>query len=500
MLPSLSTKRLSFLQLRVFILLPVVSAALIDAITLIFMNKITSIETAVNIAFSTLILFLPFICSHYLSWRTKGIRALLIWLAGFVAYPAMLMVFDFRVFDNSATVPTLQSLGLAWGASIFHRGSLLMQERSETRTSQWMSTLLSLNSVVALLLVSWATIVAAMFVSTVDPMNNQPIRPIIDSERVTNNLSLFLSYWLQFMCLATSVGCVYWLNRYVLIRNVLGKQGVFGFIIACIFCIIVFTPILTSIALLLPLNEDNLTLIPSENNNPFDPINFQVFFAILAVSTPVILAFERQQQNTAVEVVARQQTLTELKLLQQQINPHFLFNTLNNLYALTLKKSEDAPELLLQLANLLRYTVYEGQKPSVNLSSEIDYIKNYLALQRIRLAGRCEFNISLPSNCDRWLIPPLLLIVLIENAFKHGIEKSRTDVQLFLSIEIQGNKLVMQCENHVMAESNAQEAGGLGLENLRRRLVLLFADNFELVSKQHNNKWRSSLKLALLPC
>ena len=84
--------------------------------------------------------------------------------------------------------------------------------------------------------------------------------------------------------------------------------------------VVVFTPILASLGLLLPLNEDNLTLIPSENNNPFDVINFQGFFAILAITTPVILAFEQQQQNAQIEAVARQQTLTELKLLQQQIN------------------------------------------------------------------------------------------------------------------------------------------------------------------------------------
>jgi len=482
------------------LMLPLISAALLQTLTLIFVKNVDSMLPALTLLLTTCIVFIPFFASHYLSWHYHGLRAAMLWSGGFLVYPTLLMGFELTLSLGIEKEMMMQGVGLAIAASLGHRISVLRRERNSTAASQWVSRLLSLNSVVAVLLVSWSSIAAGMFVSTVDPMNNQPIAPIIDSARVMDNFGLFIWYWLQFLFLASLIAIIYCLNRYVLIRNILSNHGVFFFILAGIMSIVVFTPILASLGLLLPLNEDNLTLIPSENNNPFDVINFQGFFAILAITTPVILAFERQQQNAQIEAVARQQTLTELKLLQQQINPHFLFNTLNNVYALTLSKSEQAPELLMQLANLLRYTVYKGQQPRVKLSEEVDYLENYLALQRIRLGERCQFDIELPKGQQPWLIPPLLLIVLVENAFKHGIEPSHSEAYLKLSIKVQGNQLHMLCENSLAIESAAHKAGGMGLENLRRRLTLLFATHFELICTRRERTWTASLQLELTPC
>ena len=166
-------------------------------------------------------------------------------------------------------------------------------------------------------------------------------------------------------------------------------------------------------------------------------------FFFLSVSTPIILAFERQQQHNKLNVIAKQQTETELTLLQQQINPHFLFNTLNNLYALTLTKSDNAPQLVMQLANLLRYTVYEGQKQQVFLTQEINYLKDFIELQQIRSGDKCQFNLVWPSNPGKLKIAPLLLIIILENAIKHGVEPTSQQTEISFELSVSSNTLTL---------------------------------------------------------
>lgn len=500
MLKRLFGSTIPFWQRLAVLLLPLLTAALMDVVSLVFFNKLSDTESIVQTLFPTLLLFTPFFLSHYLSEHLVGFRSILIWFIGFILYPLMLAAGTETIVNTLSISLTSQSVGFAIGASVCHKISLYLGKRKPTTSSQWISRVLSLNSVVALLLLTWATLLAGVFVSTVDPMNNQPIAPIIRSDRLLANFGLFFSYWLQFVFLALLIAFVYWLNRYVLIRKALAQHGIFIFVVASLFSIVVVTPILASLGLLVPLNEGSITLIPSGNLNPFDPINFQIFFVILAVSTPVILAFERQQQSTTIESIARQQTLTELKLLQQQINPHFLFNTLNNLYALTLNKSDQAPDLLMKLADLLRYSVYEGQKSEVNLAKEVAYLQNYIALQKIRLGDKCEFNLEWPNDAEHWSIPPLLLIILLENAFKHGVEKSKGHSSLTLSLTINNGQLTLCCENPVPDKYEDDNPGGLGLENLRRRLALIFPGHFQLISECRGDVWYSSVQFRLSPC
>jgi len=194
--------------------------------------------------------------------------------------------------------------------------------------------------------------------------------------------------------------------------------------------------------------------------------------------------------------ISKHQIQTELKLLQQQINPHFLFNTLNNLYALTLIKSDEAPDMVMQLSNLLRYSVYEGQEAHVNLSQEVAYLQDYIALQTIRNKEKCNINVNWPDNANQYQIAPLLLVILLENAFKHGVDKSVDKCELIFNMTLQNNTLIVECINDY-EEVKQSKSIGIGLENLQRRLSLIYHKKHSLETYQTSNKWHVKLTMEL---
>jgi len=277
---------------------------------------------------------------------------------------------------------------------------------------------------------------------------------------------------------------------------VLAKQGILAFVAGALICIIVVTPIFATLVLWLPLNTPNVTLFPSQTHQVFALANYQFMFWLLAISTPLILLFERQQQDSELTQISLQKTHTELKLLQQQINPHFLFNTLNNLYALTLIKSDDAPNLVMKLSNLLRYTVYEGQKEQVTLAQEVTYLQGYIALQLIRSHDKCTLDLKWPEHDEKFTLPPLLIIMLLENAFKYGVEPTIEKSHIRFHMQLSKNVLTVVCENPIFAHK-LQKASGLGLENLSRRLTLLYPGKHTISSGPIGELWRAQMTLEL---
>ncbi|MBX0291282.1 sensor histidine kinase [Hymenobacter sp. HSC-4F20] len=184
----------------------------------------------------------------------------------------------------------------------------------------------------------------------------------------------------------------------------------------------------------------------------------------------------------------RQQLLTELAMLKTQINPHFLFNTLNNIYSLTSRKSDKAPEAVLRLAEIMRYLLYESSTDTVPLSRELDHLRSFLDLQRLRLSASAQeaiqFEVSGTSLDCAHPIAPLLLLPLVENAFKHGDLTARPlAVHISLSLASDG-LLRFSVLNHVAPADAERELprqpGGVGLVNLRRRLELLYPGRYVL--------------------
>ena len=195
-------------------------------------------------------------------------------------------------------------------------------------------------------------------------------------------------------------------------------------------------------------------------------------------------------------------TETELKYLKSQINPHFLFNSLNSIYSLSLKKSDLAPELILKLSDILRYILYEGSEKKVSLLQEVKYLKSYLELEKVRHGDRMDLDIKLLGNLDAYEIAPMLLIPFVENSFKHGLGKDRAKgfVNVYLSVE--NNLLLFSIANskpkngHEISKEKGY-TGGIGLKNVKKRLNLLYPNKHKLSVGEINNEFKVELKLEL---
>lgn len=184
---------------------------------------------------------------------------------------------------------------------------------------------------------------------------------------------------------------------------------------------------------------------------------------------------------------------TELSLLRTQINPHFFFNTLNNLYALTVKNSSQAPEVILKLSDMMRYTIYEGEKETVKLSDEIDYLNNYIELHKIRYKKTVD--IRFKHDIDTSLaIAPLLYIILLENAIKHGIETLTEQAYIHINLFEDNDFIYFEIENN-FDPKEIEESNGIGLQNLKKRLDLLYNDHHILEINQTENTYKTTLKL-----
>ncbi|WP_299311715.1 histidine kinase [uncultured Aquimarina sp.] len=221
-----------------------------------------------------------------------------------------------------------------------------------------------------------------------------------------------------------------------------------------------------------------------------------VFGAILLVilfGTALKLArdsfFRRQEEREA-----------ELKLLKAQLNPHFLFNTLNNLYGLSVVKSEKLPNLMLKLSDLLRYSLYETKEMFVLLEKEIKYLENYISLERIRLEDKADIQFNISGTISSTAIAPMLLIVFVENAFKHLGVLEGVKSKVLVDIEVRESLLIFQCVNTTDSldlKDNGLEKGksGIGLQNARKRLDLMYPDKHELQIEQQEDSYQVELTL-----
>ncbi|WP_428740337.1 sensor histidine kinase [Tenacibaculum sp.] len=192
-----------------------------------------------------------------------------------------------------------------------------------------------------------------------------------------------------------------------------------------------------------------------------------------------------------------EKTKTELMHLKSQVNPHFFFNTLNNLYGLVGKDAKKAQELILKLSDMMRYSVYDGEKDMVLLSEEITYLQNYIELHKMRYhkAIDIQFNIDIADN--DYKVMPLLFIILLENAFKHGVENLRKNAYVHLNLTANQNAINFEIENNFDATEENQEVG-IGLQNLKRRLELVYPKNHALTTSKTDEIYFAKLNITNL--
>lgn len=225
---------------------------------------------------------------------------------------------------------------------------------------------------------------------------------------------------------------------------------------------------------------------------------------ILAVTIMATLKFGKDMYVWQQQEFARkqEQAETELSFLKAQISPHFLFNTLNNLYGHAVTKSDLLPDMMLRLSDLLRYTIYDTSKPFVPLHDELDYIRNYVALEKMRLSDTSHVKFDLPEEIDMSLqIAPLILISFVENAFKHSRHTIGNKLYINASIKLTGNKLVMRIDNSynpdIKKEDIVKRDGGIGMENVRKRLKLLYENKYQFTTEHTENIYKLKLQIEL---
>ena len=189
---------------------------------------------------------------------------------------------------------------------------------------------------------------------------------------------------------------------------------------------------------------------------------------------------------------------SKLKFLKTQINPHFLFNNLNNLYSYALANSPQTPKIILQLSSLLRYMLYEGAKPQVPLAKEVKYLQDFVALQQLQIDDRGLVTFEVEGVIDNQVIAPLILVVFIENCFKHSTSSQTEGIRIDIHLTVNKDQLRLYCSNtYSLEQNNDNIAKGIGLKNVQARLQLLYPQRHSLVIKDQNNLYEVNLELDL---
>lgn len=233
----------------------------------------------------------------------------------------------------------------------------------------------------------------------------------------------------------------------------------------------------------------------------WDFSNFFVFSMAVGISTSFATVQKWQADEKIRLELEQQQINAELSYLKAQINPHFFFNTLNNIYSLTNIDVDKAKTALLKLSRMMRYVLYETEKNHTLLSKELDFIRDYIELMKLRLSSKVHLDIHIPEKIEEAEIAPMVLLPFIENCFKHGIS-SQHESHIKVFLEKSGSELRLFTENHKFkASENTPEghASGIGLANTKRRLDLLYNGKYSLGIDEDNaqNQFKVNLSIQL---
>jgi len=231
----------------------------------------------------------------------------------------------------------------------------------------------------------------------------------------------------------------------------------------------------------------------SENLEAYLKLKDRFPTAIFFLPIPILFGLWIYDQWKWVKSLKAEKAKAELALLKTQINPHFFFNTLNNLYALTVKNSKQAPEVILKLSDMMRYTIYEGKKEVVLLKEEIDYIENYIELHRLRYHKTVDIRFS-HNIQNSETIAPLLFIILLENAIKHGVETLTEKAYIYMDLQSTKEGIHFRIENNFDSHEMPTEKG-IGLDNLKHRLSLTYPKHHSLQLSQKDHTFTADLKI-----
>ena len=297
----------------------------------------------------------------------------------------------------------------------------------------------------------------------------------------------------QLPILATHAIVVYF-NLYFLVPRFLLNRNYVSYI---------FSALLLISAASFPISILTYSLVANQDIQSVVWSSFFLFLIGLGLLFSIILSmtlkflkdwYDDQQSKRDLQ---KMQLQSELKFLKTQINPHFLFNSLNNLYALTLIKSDLAPQVVLRLSDILRYVLYETSEGKVDLQKELQHLSDFVSLEQMRVGDRVKVEIDLEEPMKDFLVEPMLFLTLIENAFKHGAQSASEEGW----VKITGTSLVggysLFVENSKPIEYQASAHGGIGLDNLKKRLNFIYPESHELIIVNEEYKYSVKLNIEL---
>jgi sensor histidine kinase YesM len=320
-----------------------------------------------------------------------------------------------------------------------------------------------------------------------------------DQAKTMNSFSaVALYFWLVFQCFMVYLPyyILYHVHHHYLFSD-LWLRSTVHYLLGSIGLVLSFAIIHAWLVLWLPLVNVYFLHPAGLTPSVISDISIGLAISVFTLSFPFILTLEWFRKERAITALAAEKSTAELALLKEQINPHFFFNTLNNLYAMSLTAEADTPKTILKLSQLMRYVIYKGKKQTVTLREEVNYLQDYLDLQTIRLHKPLDLRFDAELENEGLPIPPLLFIVLVENAFKHGVEPAEDNSFLHLSLSSTSSDLTFRCRNSIPPLEENRPAPGIGIDNLRRRLALYFPDRHKIEIERKTNDFLVVLKLEL---
>ncbi len=269
-------------------------------------------------------------------------------------------------------------------------------------------------------------------------------------------------------------------NTLVLIPRLLIKRKYWQYALSVLFFAAIWPP--------LPIYISNMAdarffgTKPEDFDQPFSTVGIFVILFVVVLSTLVNMTYRAIWHSRKVGEIENERLNTELMMLRNQISPHFFFNTLNNLYALALEESKETPDVILKLSEMMRYTLYDCNTAYVPLSGEVTYLCNYISLQQIRHHQQVEITFEQYIDDQDVVICPLILIVFLENAFKHGVDSSENGSFVRMNLKADSQEINFTVINSV--GERVVDEGGIGLENVQKRLELVYGSKYSLKAER----------------
>lgn len=308
--------------------------------------------------------------------------------------------------------------------------------------------------------------------------------------------SLFFQIpWLRFALQQAILLALFYLNYFYLVPRFLIRSRQWLAYISIL--------LLLGIACFLSVHFLHRTIDLSIGFNPM-PMRIRFLHVILHLLMALVISLmwrfllENHRLQQMQRQILHEKSQAELQFLQSQINPHFLLNTLNTLYSLSVKESKETPGLILKLSEMLKFTLYESGRKSVPLEKELNYIIDYVDIQSFRLHEKTSVYLEIKGTSEGLFIHPMLLIPFIENAFKHGTS-TRQEARIDIQIDVLENVLNLKLRNQAFVRSNPvkPEESGIGLENVQKRLDLLYPERYSLEIINDNTYFTVQLMLLL---